>query len=83
MLVLGGVNMFLISFDHNDDVHIPNVYFEVLSVILSVFPVVWTNILDKVKDYRDDLTPPPSTRSSVHSLELDSVPRPPTPIPEA
>ena len=63
MLILGGINLFLISLNNSEDINIPRVYFEVLSVILSVVPVVWTNILDKLKEYTNELTPTPSVRS--------------------
>ena len=44
---------------------VDNVYYKVLSVILGVLPVFWSNLLDKVKKYESELTPYDSRESSV------------------
>ena len=65
---------------------IPIQYFEVVSVIASVFPVIWTHILDACKQYIGDNTPTssqPSTPSSeteidntkINNLLQDSIPQ--------
>lgn len=68
---LGGLNLVFIMLDF-----IPEEYFEVLSVLESVFPVVWTHILDACKQYVNDATPSspqsPSTELAIDSTKINS-----------
>ena len=52
MSLLAGLNIFLASFSKT-----PQLYFEVVSILTSACPVVWSQILDACKDYSDDATP--------------------------
>ena len=36
---------------------IPTIYFEVVSVVASAFPIIWSQILDASKEYHAVLTP--------------------------
>ena len=36
---------------------IPVIYFEVVSVVSSAFPIIWSQILDASKEYHSALTP--------------------------
>ena len=57
MALLGAVNMVLIALNGSENVNIPEVYYEILSVVLAVLPVFWNNLLDRFKQYQEDLTP--------------------------
>ena len=52
MSLLAGINIFLASFSKA-----PQLYFEIVSILTSACPVVWSQILDACKDYSDDATP--------------------------
>ena len=52
MSLLAGINIFLASFSKT-----PQLYFEIVSILTSACPVVWSQILDACKDYSDDATP--------------------------
>ena len=55
MAVLAGVSFSLATLT---DTH--TLYYQIVSVLSSAFPVVWTQILDACKQYEDDRTPSPS-----------------------
>ena len=49
MVALSGINMLLISFNNAKSINIPDVYFEISTVVLSIVPVIWTNFLNICK----------------------------------
>ena len=49
MVILGGMNALLISFNSAETVNIPPLYFEISTVLLSIIPVIWTNLLNICK----------------------------------
>ena len=49
MVLLSGVNMVLMMLKDNSSFHVPELYFEILSVALAAMPVIWNNILDVAK----------------------------------
>ena len=59
MGTLAGINFIFATLED-----IPKIYFEVVSVLTSAFPVAWTNILDACKKYVDEETPPVSPPTS-------------------
>lgn len=52
MSLLAGLNVFLASFSKA-----PQIYFEIVSILSSACPVVWSQILDACKDYSGESTP--------------------------
>ena len=71
MVFLGGVNLTLSLLNSSDTITIPEPYFEVLSVLLTVIPVFWSSVLDSCKEYIDALTP--LTPSSQTDTVIDST----------
>ena len=66
---LAGINLIFSTLSF-----VPIQYFEVVSVIASVFPVIWTHILDACKQYINDTTPASTQPSSPRSdIELDNT----------
>ena len=65
---LCGVNIFLASFSQT-----PPLYFEIVSILTSACPVVWSQVLDACKEYHSDSTPTegspalPSTTPSINT----------------
>ena len=57
MASLTGVNVFLMAMDSSDSFKVSKVYFEVVSILVTAFPIIWSKILDECKAYVDDLTP--------------------------
>ena len=49
MVVLGGLNAILISCNSAETINIPELYFELSTVLLSILPVIWTNMLNICK----------------------------------
>ena len=64
MGTLAGVNFIFATLED-----IPKIYFEVVSVLTSAFPVAWTNILDACKKYVDEVTPPVSPPNAESSQD--------------
>ena len=52
MGILAGVSLMLASLTDTDDL-----YFEIVSVFSSAFPIAWSYILDACKEYENDKTP--------------------------
>ena len=73
MIVLAGVNMFLLALNQSSTIKIPELYFETFAALITIVPVLWTNGLDKCKEYMDESTPsttPPSIiRDSTPELD--------------
>ena len=69
MGILAGVSFMLTQFDE-----IPKVFYEIVAVFSSAFPIVWSKILDASKHYHEQQTPPYSPADTPHT---DS-PQPPT-----
>ena len=67
MGTLAGINFIFATLED-----IPKIYFEVVSVLTSAFPVAWTNILDACKKYVDEVTPPVSPPTSDSSSQDDT-----------
>ena len=51
---LAGINTVLASQSYFE---VPETYYKVCSIIMAAAPIIWTNVLDKCKDYQADLTP--------------------------
>ena len=49
LVILGGMNALLISFNNAETINIPPLYFEISTVLLSIIPVIWTNMLNICK----------------------------------
>ena len=49
MVAVSGINLLLLAIDKIDGVTIPELYFQIISVIIGVFPVVWSKFLDACK----------------------------------
>ena len=49
MVGVSGINLMLLAIDKIDGVTIPELYFQIISVIIGVFPVVWSKFLDACK----------------------------------
>ena len=64
MGILSGLNVALLALNNSDSVHIPSIYFEIISVAATSFPILWSKLLDSLKEYENDLTPSPSIRAS-------------------
>ena len=69
MGILAGVSFMLTQFDE-----IPKVFYEIVAVFSSAFPIVWSKILDASKQYHEQRTPPYSPADTPHT---DS-PQPPS-----
>ena len=63
MGILSGLNVALLALNNSDSVHIPSIYFEIISVAATSFPILWSKLLDSLKEYENDLTPSPSVAS--------------------
>ena len=63
MGILSGLNVALLALNNSDSVHIPSIYFEIISVAATSFPILWGKLLDSLKEYENDLTPTPSVAS--------------------
>ena len=67
MGLLSGLNVALLALNNSDSITIPSLYFEIISVVGTSFPIIWSKILDSMKEYEQDLTPSPSVKSPVVS----------------
>ena len=56
LALLTAVNFALVLLNNNDDITIPNLYFEILSTILAALPIAWSHILDNAKEACGDTT---------------------------
>ena len=54
------------------DMH--DVYYQVVSVFSSAFPVIWTQILDACKQYESERTPTPSPDAPDSPASIDRRP---------
>lgn len=54
MGILAGVSLLLASLTDTDDL-----YYKIVSVFSSAFPIAWSHILDACKQYEDEKTPAP------------------------
>ena len=52
MAIISGVSIIFAALGD-----IPTIYFEVVSVVASAFPIIWSQILDASKEYTAALTP--------------------------
>ena len=69
MALLTGMNITLLALNNSSEITIPSVYFEVISVLATSFPLVWSKILDSCKDYEDELTPNTSLETTMEPEE--------------
>ena len=60
MAALSAANLILLALNSSESVTIPTIYFEIMAVLASAAPPVWSNFLDKCKEYIAELTPPDS-----------------------
>lgn len=51
--ILAGASFILTQFEE-----VPKMFYEVVAIFSSAFPVVWSKILDASKDYHEQRTPP-------------------------
>ena len=68
LIALTVINSVLAALE-NEGVKIPIEYFTYYSIIVSALPVFWSKVLDASKKYISELTPPPSTPSSLRSVD--------------
>ena len=57
MILLAGVNMFLMALNQSKTVHVSELYFEIFAALITIIPVLWSGILDKCKQFEADETP--------------------------
>ena len=57
MIVLAGVNMFLMALNQSKTVHVSELYFEIFAALITIVPVLWSNVLDKCKEFQEEETP--------------------------
>lgn len=53
MILLAFANVIMTIVDANDNTHIPKLYFEIYSCVISLSFVVWNKMLDAVKEYEE------------------------------
>lgn len=73
--ILTGLNVVLLTLNQSNEVEIPGLYFQIISVLATAAPIVWSKILDTAKEYHEELTPESSVNErspSVQSLETAS-----------
>ena len=72
MALLAGISLTLATLT---DTH--EIYYQVVSVFSSAFPVIWSQVLDACKDYETQQTPealsPASNTPKTHSPKLDDI----------
>ena len=81
MGILSGLNVALLALNNSDSITIPSLYFEIISVAATSFPILWSKLLDSLKEYEQELTPTPSVASPTvspaasveSSVSVDSV----------
>ena len=52
MALLAGLSLMLASLTDTNEI-----YFQIVSVFSSAFPIIWSQVLDACKDYENDKTP--------------------------
>ena len=57
MGLLSGTSFFLASLNASSEINISPLYFQIVSVLASAVPIVWSKFLDAMKDYEQELTP--------------------------
>ena len=75
MCTLSAANLVLSLLNGYDDITIPNQYFEILSVLLGIAPVIWNGWLDSLKEYHNDLTSTTTTPLTPLSQNDSLVPQ--------
>ena len=71
MALLAGLSLMLASLTDTNEI-----YFQIVSVFSSAFPIIWSQVLDACKDYENDKTPTalsPASDSPPPSNIHDSV----------
>ena len=65
LIALSAVNIILIAIDSINGVSVSKIYFEIISVITALFPVIWSKFLDGCKKAEVPIpTSPPSTTTA-------------------
>ena len=64
MGLISATNFALIMLNNGNSIHIPELYFEILSTLLAAIPVVWSNLLDSYKERCEDVIVIPSDKNS-------------------
>ena len=72
MALLAGLSLMLASLTDTNEI-----YFQIVSVFSSAFPIIWSQVLDACKDYENDKTP--TTLSPTGPIPTHSTPAPPSP----
>ena len=67
MILLGAVNIIL-TYLTSISIDIPTLYFEICSIGVTVLPVVWSKILDQLKECTDETPPSPKTNNEITPL---------------
>ena len=65
LILFGFVNTLLTAIDESV-VHVPPAYFKCYAILISLLPVLWSNVLDASKKYIQTLSPIYSPESSLH-----------------
>ena len=65
LIACGFVNTLLTAIDESV-VHVPSAYFKCYAILISLLPVLWSNVLDASKKYIQTMTPLYSPESSIH-----------------
>ena len=76
LLALSAVNIILIAIDNIDGVTISKVYFEIISVITALFPVIWSKFLDGCKKAEVPIPQSPQPTTSTTSTTVAQEPQP-------
>ena len=77
LILLSVVNLVLIAIDSINGVSVSKIYFEIISVISALFPVIWSKFLDGCKkaEVPVPVSPPSSTTApAVRQGLTDSTP---------
>ena len=74
MGLLSGINFTLIMFDKTvETIHINKTYFEVMSVVIAVIPILWSKILDSCKSINVHVPDTPKAAHMPKQTELTTA----------
>lgn len=76
LIALSAVNIILIAIDSINGVSVSKIYFEIISVITALFPVIWSKFLDGCKKAEVPIpqSPPQQTTSMATSTAPSTSP---------
>ena len=78
IMVLLGISNGVFGAVESHGFDVPKMYYVIFSIGASFLPVVWSKILDSLKQYHNDLTPPDTSPEIPHAIEI-VAPIPTTP----